>query len=238
MSTAPDATNQFDALRDAILRGMAHALSNRVAALGGVSMLADPGQIWTERLSKALQDEARRLEEILRLMRLLPNDGRGEPGAVELQPLIPDVVALHAYNSALLQVECATVHDRETMPVYANRPQLVHALLLAIDTGKRHAMARGARVVVSYAGDSERVMIRVATEPSANARPANGGGDSGAAPTAAMEAVLPSAIARVGGSFPVAISADDGALRIEISVPTLAAGRRSERSASAARPVG
>ena len=238
MSTAPDATNLFDALRDAILRGMAHALSNRVAALGGVSMLADPGQIWTERLSKALQDEARRLEEILRLMRLLPNDGRGEPGAVELQPLIPDVAALHAYNSALLQVECATVHDRETMPVYANRPQLVHALLLAIDTAKRHALARGARVVVSYAGDTERVAIRVVTEPSATARPANGGGDSNTAQTAAMEAALPSAIARVGGSFPAAISSNDGALRIEISVPTLAAGRRSERSTSAARPVG
>lgn len=237
MSTTPAETNHFDALRDAILRGIAHALSNRVAALGGVSMLADPGQIWTERLSKALQDEARRLEEILRLMRLLPNDGRGEAGAVELQPLVPDVVALHAYNSALLQVECATIHDRETMPVYANRPQLVHALLLAIDAAKRHAMARGARVVVSYAGDTERVALRIVTESSTTARPANSV-DASAAPPAAIETALPSTIERVGGSFPVMVSANDGALRIEISVPTLAAGRRSERSASAARPVG
>jgi signal transduction histidine kinase len=153
-------TSSFDALRDAILRGMAHALSNRVAALGGINGLADPGEIWTERLSKALHDEARRLEDILRLMRLLPDDGRGEPGAIELQPLVPDVVALHAYQSALLQVECAAIYDRETMPVFANRPRLVHALLLAIDAAKRHAQSKGGRVSVSYAGDAECVTIR------------------------------------------------------------------------------
>ena len=151
---------------------MAHALSNRVAALGGINGLADPGQIWTERLSNALRDEARRLEEILRLMRLLPDDGRGDPGAVELQPLVPEVIALHGYHSALLQVECAAIHDRETMPVFANRPRLAHALLLAIDVAKRHAHARGGRVTVSYEGDAETVTIRVATEPSAT--PAEG----------------------------------------------------------------
>lgn len=239
MSPAAADSNPFDALRDAILRGMAHALSNRVAALGGINGLADPGQIWTERLSKALHDEARRLEDILRLMRLMPNDGRGVPGAVELQPLIPDVVALHAYQSALLQVECAAVYDRETMPVYANRPQLVHALLLAIDEAKRHARARGARVSVSYGGDAERVTIRVATEPSPAAPPKVAAGEApGIPPTIAeIESALHAAIAHVGGSPAVAVAGSDGELRIELTVPTLAAGRRDERTAGAARPT-
>lgn len=237
-STAAD-SNPFDALRDAILRGMAHALSNRVAALGGINGLADPGQIWTERLSKALHDEARRLEDILRLMRLMPNDGRGAPGAVELQPLIPDVIALHAYHSALLQVECAAVYDRETMPVYANRPQLVHALLLAIDEAKRHARARGGRVSVSYGGDAERVSIRVATEPS-TAPPAKAAAaepSAGDFSVAATERALRAGIAHVGGSPGIAVAESDGELRIELTVPTLAAGRRDERAASAARPT-
>ena len=234
-------SNPFDALRDAILRGMAHALSNRVAALGGISGLADPGQIWTERLSKALQDEARRLEDILRLMRLLPEDGRGAPGAVELQPLIPDVVALHAYHSALLQVECTVVHDRATMPVFANRPRLVHALLLAIDEAKRHARPRGARVVVSYGGDAERVAIRVETEPSPTppativAHPSIESRDG--ASVAAMATALRAAIARVGGSPDVIVSEVHGELRVELPVPTLAAGRRGERGAGTAGPT-
>lgn len=231
-------SNSFDALRDAILRGMAHALSNRVAALGGISGLADPGQIWTERLSKALQDEARRLEDILRLMRLLPEDGRGVPGAVELQPLIPDVVALHAYHSALLQVECSVVHDRATMPVFANRPRLVHALLLAIDEAKRHARPRGARVVVSYVGDAERVAIRVATGPSATPPVKAAAAESGERPSiAAIDSALRAAIARVGGSPDVVVTEEDGELRVELTVPTLAAGRRGERAAGTAGPT-
>lgn len=223
-------TSSFDALRDAILRGMAHALSNRVAALGGINGLADPGEIWTERLSKALHDEARRLEDILRLMRLLPDDGRGEAGAIELQPLVPDVIALHAYHSALLQVECSAVYDRETMPVFANRPKLVHALLLAIDAAKRHAHSRGGRVSVSYGGDADTVTIRVATEPAATPPRAGTTLPDNTAPTAAA---LRAAIASVGGPSDIGITEGEQ-LRIELPVPTLAAGRRGQL---AARPT-
>lgn len=238
-STAAD-IDPFDALRDAILRGMAHALSNRVAALGGISSLADPGQLWTERLSKALGDEARRLEDILRLMRLLPDDGRGEAGAIELQPLIPDVIALHAYSSALLQVECSSTYDREVMPIFANRPRLVRSLLLVIDAAKRHAKVRGGRVAISYGGDSERVTIRVATEPSTApavpAAPTPGNGASAAPDVAATESALRAALDRIAGAPAVAVSADAGELRIAVTVPTLAAGRRGERAAATPRP--
>lgn len=216
---------------------MAHALSNRVAALGGIGSLADPGQIWTERLSKALQDEQRRLDDILRRMRLLPDDGRGEPGAVELPPLLPDVVALHAYNSALLQVECTVVQDGETAPVFANRPRLVHVLLLAIDAAKRHAQPRGGKVVVACSGDADKVTIRVATEPRAApaTSPVPAAGDITAMVTAA-ELALRGAAARAGAQCDVAATATDDQLSIEITVLTLAAGRRGER-AIPARPT-
>ena len=219
----------FDALRDAILRGMAHALSNRVAALGGINGLADPGSIWTERLAKALQDEARRLEDLLRLMRLLPDDGRGDPGAIELQALVPDVIALHAYQSALLQVECAAVYHRETMPVFANRPRLVHSLLLAIDAAKRHAHPRGGRVSVSYGGDADLVTIRVATEPSTSPVKAGASASEVAAATPSVtEAALRAAVSSVGGSRDIALAIEDDQMRIDLAVPTLAAGRRAQ----------
>ena len=211
---------------------MAHALSNRVAALGGINSLADPGQIWTERLSKALQDEAGRLEQILRLMRLLPDDGRGDGGAIELQSMVPDVIALHAYQSALLQVECTAVYDRETMPVFANRPLLVRTILLAIDAAKRHAHPRGGRVSVSYGGDTDRVVIRVATEssPSPAKAPANAA-DVAPANAAVAEASLRAALSSVGGPTDIALAIEDDQMRIEIAVPTLAAGRRAQLTA-------
>lgn len=230
----------FDTLRDVILRGMAHALSNRVAALGSISGVIDPGQVWTEKMGQLLDGEARRLEDILRLLRLLPKDDRVPPGAIELQPLIPDVVALHAYNSALLQVECAVDYDRETMPVYASRPQLVHTLLLIIDAAKRHVQPTGGRVTIRYSGDAERVTIRIAGEPSAAA--AVKAGIAAPPPrdasitVPATELALRSAIASIGGEPDMRVSGDGRTLRIDVKVPTLAAGRRGERAAAAAPP--
>lgn len=240
-----DSPNPFDALRDAILRGVAHALSNRVAALGGIAGLVDPGQLWTERMASALQDEAKRLGDVLRLLRLVPADLRIEFGAIELQPLVPDVVALHAYNSALLQVECAIEYNREAMPVYGNRIQIVRALLLVIDAAKQYARTNSGRVVIRYTGDAERVRVEVSTEPSAtpaagSASPLPNGG--AVAPTlsaggdgARVGHELRLAIARVAGDFPVEVQVETGALRIALTLPTLAAGRRSERGTQSAK---
>ena len=234
-----DSANPFDALRDAILRGVAHALSNRVAALGGIAGLVDPGQVWTDKMSKALHDEARRLGDVLRLLRLVPSDVRVEAGAVELQPLIPDVVALHAYNSMLLQVECAIEYNREAMPVFGNRIQIVRALLLVIDTAKQHARTSGGRVVIRYSGDAERVRVEVATEPSATPAAASAsatpnGGAVAPTPSAAGDGErvgqeLRLAIARVTGDLAVEVQVENGTLRVVLTLPTLAAGRHAER---------
>ena len=116
------------------------------------------------------------------------------------------------------------------MPVFANRPQLVHALLLAIDAAKRHARAHGERVTVSYAGDAESVTIRVATEPSTAPVKAGAVAPENTAPTAAT---LRASIASVGGPSDIGITEGEQ-LRIELPVPTLAAGRRAQL---AARPT-
>ncbi len=235
MSADPEIS--FDALRDAILRGVAHAVSNRVAALGGIAGVVDPGQIWTEKMSHLLHGEAKRLDDILRLLRLIPTDDRAQPGAIEVQALIPDVVSLHALNSALLQVECVVEYNRETMPVLGVRPQLVHTLLLIIDTAKRQAQRSAGRVVIRYRDDGERVSIRVATEPS-------GSNGISAAPATessmnidAIELALRSGIARVGGDPVLAATVEGRQLCIELTVPTLAAGRRSERAVAGSPPA-
>jgi hypothetical protein len=236
----PITDRTFDALRDMILRGVAHALSNRVAALGSINGVIDPGQVWTEKMGQLLQGESRKLEDILRLLRLLPDDDRIAPGAIELQPLIPDVVALHAFNSSLLQVECAVEYNREVMPIYASRPRLVHTLLLIIDAAKRHVQPSGGRVAIRYAGDADKVTIRIAGEPSAAAAVKAG---TAAPPPRdasvtlpATELALRAAIASIGNDPEMKVSGDGRTLRIELTVPTLAAGRRGERSAAAVAP--
>ena len=232
-----DSDSSFDTLRDAILRGVAHAVSNRVAALGGIAGVVDPGQIWTEKMSHLLHGEAKRLEDILRLLRLIPSDERAQPGAIELQALLPDVVALHAFNSALLQVECAVEYDRETMPVFGNRLRLVHTLLVIIDVAKRHAQRTGGRVAIRYSGDGESVIISVATEPSATPRASAALPVDSSMNLPAIELALRASVARVGGDPVLRITAEGREMCIALTVPTLAAGRRSERAAADAPPA-
>ena len=60
-------------VRDGLLRGLAHELSNRTGTIGAVAealVAADP----SSRLALALLAEAAPLDEVLRLLRLLPAD--------------------------------------------------------------------------------------------------------------------------------------------------------------------
>ena len=90
--------------------------------------------------------------------------------------------------------------------------------------------------MIRYSGDGERVNIRVATEPSG----ANGSG-SGPADSAinvdAAELALRAALAGVGGDPVLRATAEGRQLRLDLTVPTLAAGRRSERAAAGNPPV-
>jgi hypothetical protein len=222
-------TDPLDGIRDGILRGVAHALSNRVAALSGVAGLVDFGDLPPDRLSRALGSEVSQLGQLVELLRLLPSDTRPRGEAIELKTLLPAVVALHALHADLRDVPCTIQHDRDAHPVHVSRSTFVHAVLVLIDAAKRDVLRDRGGVSLTYGGDS--AWVTVAVESLAGAAPPAPGGSAGT--DLDLRRLLSAAVAELDPSLTVDIQrrgqGPGSGLRLELRLPTLLEVRRRER---------
>jgi hypothetical protein len=141
----PDA---WQLVGDAVLRGINHALANRVTALAALTASAFPDEPPGAELVALLALEVERLDELLRLLRLLPA-GREGGGAelVLVSDALADAQALHAHHAGLAEPPCEIEGDRAVLlPVVAPVPGLVQALVLllgAVAMGHQGAGAPG-----------------------------------------------------------------------------------------------
>lgn len=216
-------------IRDGILRGVAHALSNRVAALSGVAGLVDFGNLPLNRLSLALGSEVSQLGQLVEMVRLLPSDARPRGEAIELRTLLPAVVALHALHADLRDVACTVQDDRNAQPVHLGRSVFVHAVLLLVDVAKRDALRGRGTVLLSYRGDS--TWVTVAVESLGGVTLPTGGGS--ADEERELRRGLAAAVAQLDPSLIVDVKPRSerpgNGLRLELRLPTLLEVRRRER---------
>jgi hypothetical protein len=150
---------------DAVLRGINHALANRVTALAALTASAFPDEPPGAELVDALALEVERLEELLRLLRLLPA-GRDGGGAelVLVADALADAEALHAHHTGLAESLCDVQGDRAALlPVVAPIPGLVQALVLLLGAvGMAHR--GGGRPVVRLTGSERFVRLAGAAD--------------------------------------------------------------------------
>lgn len=191
---------------DALMRGVAHGISNRVGTLGALAealAAADP----TGPFPPILAEEVHRLEEALRVLRLLPRDeGRG------VEPLRPvdaaaDAAALFEQHPRGRGTRAAVSERGDVPPIRAHVPSLVHALALLMVAAAGEA---GAPVSITLAGEGGRVQFRVAR--------AGSGADLGD-----VDGAVAAASALVRGDGGSVARDDDGSL--VLSLPSLAAVR-------------
>jgi hypothetical protein len=205
---------------DALLRGLNHALSNRVASLSAIATVITLDERSDPDITRALAAEVAQLEGVLRLLRLLPG-GRGAPSEpVLLSDALADAVALHAHHAGLAATPCTVVGDASSLlPVVAPLPALVHGLALLLGALALHA--RGAddaldgaserRGVLRVSGDERAVRLTGAAPP--------GEGEPGLAPDA-VAAALQELLDDAGATVTVEKSAAGG-VRYEVVLPTL-----------------
>jgi hypothetical protein len=224
-------TGPLDCIRDGILRGVAHALSNRVAALSGVAGLVDFGNLPADRLSRALSSEVSQLGQLVEMLRLLPSDIRPRGEAIELKSLLPSIVALHALHADLRDVPCTIQHDRNAQPIHLSRSVFVHAVLVLIDVAKRDALRDRGSVSLTYAGDSTWVTVVAESLPGAVSP--TSGGSTGA--ELELKCLVDAAVAELDPSLAVDVQRrgqrSGTGLRLELRLPTLLEVRRREREA-------
>ena len=116
---------------DKLLLGVTHNISNRVATLAGVSDILS-GDPTIPPILRALADEVPRLEEGIRLLRLLAvPDDEGEE-ALEAPRATDDAISLAALHPACRNVRFDVEGRREAPPVVARPTALTHEIVAAL----------------------------------------------------------------------------------------------------------
>jgi len=114
-----------------LLIGVTHNISNRVATLAGVSDILS-GDPTIPPVLRALSDEVPRLEEAIRLLRLLAAPGEEGEEALEATRVTDDAISLAQLHPACRNVTFRIEGRAEVPPVIARPTELTHALVIVL----------------------------------------------------------------------------------------------------------
>ena len=164
----PGAT-EWMALSDDLLAGLVHAVNNRITAMSVCVELVGLGDDQMLR-DGMLALEVGRLQRTGALLGHLP--ARGHAEALEIVPVLEDVLAIHAHHPRMRGIESTVSVLGSPPPVRVPRWALLRLLLLLLDDAK--AAARDAQretVTVELSGDPRelRVSLPAGTRASAYA---------------------------------------------------------------------
>ena len=147
-------------VHDDLLRGLAHAFSNRVATVVAVAGLLDPSRAPDERVLSGLRTDADRLEGLLEQLRQLPRRDDAD-----LEPMIPGdgvraALALVAHHPEYRDVRFTVVVADDVPPVRTDPGALQHALCVALVAASRVGVGQAeVRVALSTEGDDVRIDV-------------------------------------------------------------------------------
>ena len=171
----PSRTDDWTRVLDSLLVGITHNISNRVATLAGVSDILS-GDPTIPPILRALADEVPRLEESIRLLRLLaiPADEREE--ALEATRLTDDAISLARMHPACHLVAFEVPGRRDVPPVVARPTALTHEIVAGLISAGIEAAAaaegqcepepgRSVHVLVSFEISGDNLVITAGSKP-------------------------------------------------------------------------
>ena len=201
-------------IHDELLRGIAHAMSNRIATVGAVAYLLENEDAADGKIVQSLRQETDKMESLLQLLRALPERLGANAEPATANEACASAVSMHAHHPDLRDTACDVLVDAAVYPIWVEPHSFGHALLVALTAAKRNT-ATGSRVSVRVTGDTDVVRFRAVANQIANASDALNVSDANAASWL---------LARHGG---VARVVDGGC---ELEVPTLLAARKARKS--------
>lgn len=128
LTVRPD---RWASVLDKLLLGVTHNISNRVATLAGVSDILS-GEPTIPPILRALADEVPRLEEAIRLLRLLASPEDEGEEALEATRVTDDAILLAQLHPACRNVSFEIHGRRDVPPVIARPTTLTHELVVAL----------------------------------------------------------------------------------------------------------
>jgi hypothetical protein len=212
---------------DELLRGVAHALSNRVATVSAAAYLASGGEPLDPDMAAALSAESERLERLLGDVRLLPAPMNAGVEPVMLTDAITQAVDLHRHHLGLREIPIRVHSEASTPPVAINPVALTHVLLVMLT-----ALRLAARETTVIAPDGRATVPEVALHVSGDAQHARLVGTIDTTPRLPVrEAVrLAEGCRAAAALLGIAASYSEPFTRVELVVPSLAAQRAARGS--------
>ena len=223
-SVASDRTGaaRWLTIHDDLLRGMTHALSNRVGTILAAVSLLEIGQSGGVQPLETLRLEADRLETLLQTLRQLPRHKEQS-----LEPLLPTDVAraaieLYAHHPDGRDVACVVHLDGDMMPAWGDAATIELAVTAALTGAKRHVGA-GEGIAIHISGTDDDVRFDVRFDVCGEPTSAIGSNDDIERELALDASAAGWLVSDCGGR------AQAHATGIVVEVPTLAAARRARK---------
>jgi len=193
-----------------ILRGVAHALGNRVMTIATLAQLVrDAGG--DARAGDALASEAERLDALLRNLRVLSAHDGGREEPLDLEEIAREAAELLRRHADVHGIAWRVERRGAALPAWGDRALATRMVAVLLVAGARHALRLGHREgVVEHAGDGTHRVLAVCV-----------GASDGADDTAEAQG-------RAAGALAPALCCRETArgARYEVRFATLAEARR------------
>jgi signal transduction histidine kinase len=137
----------WSSVSEALVRGMAHALSNRIATIGTIAELLRVSAEDPAAMSEMLGIETRRLEDLLEQMRALSARHSGRMEAMRLSDAVAGAMAMHSFHPERRSIAVTVEPGDESRPVLCDGIRLQRELLLLLDAATQAALSHASRAV-------------------------------------------------------------------------------------------
>ena len=149
----------WTSLFEELLRGLVHAISNRITALSAFAELAAMDGEPIE--AAMLQEEVMRLHQVSALVGVLATRG-DEIEALEVRALLDLALTILSHHPRVRPVPCSVEQCGLVLPVRVPRWALLRLLLLMVDAAERASdAAQASGVAVQLSGDESTVRVHI-----------------------------------------------------------------------------
>jgi hypothetical protein len=150
-----------------LLKGLVHALNNRVASLSAFVELAKLGDEEEDPLT-VLPGEIAQLHQVNALFGLLPQR-TPEPEPLELRAVFDDAVRLHEHHPRFRGEPVGLTFEGAPSAVRAPRWALMRAIVMLVHAAKRDAdFEHGRGAAIRVQGDDTTIAVHVRTRETAS----------------------------------------------------------------------
>lgn len=172
------------AIHDELLRGLTHALSNRLGVFEALTTVLEHGGAPDERATSNVRQNVEQLHALLQLFRLLPQRNRERDGAAAEPTLITDAVELAvqlvSHHETVRDASIVVERVNDIVPVWANPLALVHAISVALCACSSTPSASELCVILETVGDEVVVRVKCGAEAALDGEHSGSGRDAAA----------------------------------------------------------